>query len=989
MINKTHNYIYYVLIIIFCFFGCADPASSGGGEDNPVTNPVTAKPEIEVFENSNVIGNGLQNYSIGTHLVGTSKDITFTVKNSGNADLLLSNTPAITVTGNCFQLKTDISTSTITSGTAADFIITFSPTDSLSYTGNITIANNDTEEGNFSYSITGTGNTLSVPEISVKEGENLYNSGTDQYIFSNVIADGNDGIKGNEISFFIENTGSANLNITDILISGTNKDDFDITADFSSPITPSGNMEVKLVFDPLTVGTKNAVLNISSNDSDESVFTISLKGEAVAVSKPEINIRQGSVNLASGSGIYLFEDTGSGYESLEISFSIENLGLANLSLTGTPFISVSGPDSDMFSVTLQPSSSEIQPANSKIFKLKFSPKSYGLKSAVINIQNNDQDESNYTFTVKGTGLSEEINVKNGSNSLASGSQYDFGNVTENQSGEEKTFTIENTGYANLNLTGSPRISITGTDATMFNITSQPANSTILPGSSVDFKMEFMPNSTGSKTAKINIYNSDSDENPYIIDIKGIGLVSPPSAPGNLIFTQFSDSSIGIKWDDNSYNEQIFRIERKKGNGIFEEIATVVSNVTIYNDSAVEKWYQYSYRVRANNLSGDSEYSNEISVPAINHNQLTTPSGSSNDFFGYSISASHEGKIVVVGDPGYSSNRGRVIVYENTGSSWNTQIISNPNNNAYEKFGNVVEISGDRSAIIIGAPGVNSTGMAYVFYKNGSTWDLKGDLSDIPDISTNREFGASVDISYGANVILIGDPCSSNDYPGKVYLYEWRDSKWNILQTITSPNLNGQKEFGFDVSISGSGYVLGITSRWANKLYIYEWNGTSYDFITDFSAPGYESSNIIDIETSMQGNAIAAGFYRADGKVGKSGTVIVYHKNNGNWVTKGNLIFADDGAIYDYFGHSIAIDEYGDILIAGAYSDDDRGNNSGSVYRYEWDGNSWEFTSKFRPDHNKDYNYFGKKVAATIDGNTIFVGNASIDDGEIDSVYYYK
>jgi hypothetical protein len=70
--------------------------------------------------------------------------------------------------------------------------------------------------------------------------------------------------------------------------------------------------------------------------------------------------------------------------------------------------------------------------------------------------------------------------------------------------------------------------------------------------------------------------------------------------------------VTLSWEDQSSNEQGFKIERKTGiNGTFSEIATVGSNVTRYTDTEVRPATIYFYRVRAYNSAGYSTYSKEV------------------------------------------------------------------------------------------------------------------------------------------------------------------------------------------------------------------------------------------------------------------------------------------------------------------------------------------------------------------------------------------
>src|SRR5207237_3246233 len=91
----------------------------------------------------------------------------------------------------------------------------------------------------------------------------------------------------------------------------------------------------------------------------------------------------------------------------------------------------------------------------------------------------------------------------------------------------------------------------------------------------------------------------------------------PAAPTNLAATAASSSQINLSWTDNSNNETGFKIERSTNAGVtFTQIATVGANVTTYPNIGLTPLTAYSYRVRASNSAGDSDYSN--TATAITH-----------------------------------------------------------------------------------------------------------------------------------------------------------------------------------------------------------------------------------------------------------------------------------------------------------------------------------------------------------------------------------
>jgi hypothetical protein len=108
----------------------------------------------------------------------------------------------------------------------------------------------------------------------------------------------------------------------------------------------------------------------------------------------------------------------------------------------------------------------------------------------------------------------EINLKQGSTSIANGGSQSFGNVAVG-SYTELTFTIENLGSSALSVT-TP-LSVSGN----FSITTQP-NSSVAASSTTTFIVRFTPTAIGNAAGILTITNSDSDEGTYVINLSGTG-----------------------------------------------------------------------------------------------------------------------------------------------------------------------------------------------------------------------------------------------------------------------------------------------------------------------------------------------------------------------------------------------------------------------------------------------------------------------------------
>jgi len=119
-----------------------------------------------------------------------------------------------------------------------------------------------------------------------------------------------------------------------------------------------------------------------------------------------------------------------------------------------------------------------------------------------------------------------------------------------------------------------------------------------------------------ETFFVNLSNAT---NAVIADHQAVGTIinddgpPPPIAPGNLTANVTGTSIISLVWNDNSADEDGFKIERKISGGNFSELATVGSGVTAFNDTGVIVGVSYVYRIRAFRATINSDYSNEATA----------------------------------------------------------------------------------------------------------------------------------------------------------------------------------------------------------------------------------------------------------------------------------------------------------------------------------------------------------------------------------------
>ena len=125
------------------------------------------------------------------------------------------------------------------------------------------------------------------------------------------------------------------------------------------------------------------------------------------------------------------------------------------------------------------------------------------------------------MNVKGNGQS----IVNGSTTPSAGDHTHFGTVSVAGDQVVRTFTIENTGTAALNLSGDPKVSVSGDHDADFTVTLDPVTP-VPSGGSTTFQVTFDPSDAGVRTATLSIANDDADEHPYDFAIQGEGSIPP-------------------------------------------------------------------------------------------------------------------------------------------------------------------------------------------------------------------------------------------------------------------------------------------------------------------------------------------------------------------------------------------------------------------------------------------------------------------------------
>jgi hypothetical protein len=182
------------------------------------------------------------------------------------------------------------------------------------------------------------------------------------------------------------------------------------------------------------------------------------------------------------------------------------------------------------------------------------------------------------------------------------------------------------------------------------------------------------------------------------------------------------------------------------------------------------------------------------------------------FAGYSVSVSDE--FAVIGAPYRNlpaSMSGGAYVYRRNGDSWNYFTTLSPSSGALDTtlFGSSVNICGNN--IIVGAPYKENAigqhiGAAYIFQFNGFSWVNAGILWGNLEYSG---FGSRVEINEAGNYAAVSEPSATVGAftaAGVVRVYN-KLAGWTLQTSLSDPSPAAYESFGTSMAMSPSGAYI--------------------------------------------------------------------------------------------------------------------------------------------------------------------------------------
>ncbi len=318
----------------------------------------------------------------------------------------------------------------------------------------------------------------------------------------------------------------------------------------------------------------------------------------------------------------------------------------------------------------------------------------------------------------------------------------------------------------------------------------------------------------------------------------------------------------------------------------------------------------------------------------------------------------------------------------------------------EGFGAAIDATSDGRIVVIGAPGYSDgtytqEGSVYVFEYNNDAWMQIARLT--PSTGTaGRSFGTEVVISEDGETIFVGAHLHNNQ-TGVVYFYECPAGGWiDMIETsiLTAPNGAAGDQFGASISLFGdllavAAHMSDINGINSGSVYLFEKVDTTWTNIQLLTPAAPAADDRFGHSLHLGENTIVIGADRKAVNGINAGAVYIFEPDNGTWTEQG-ILYASNAANDDHFGNTI--DASGNTVVVGARFGDGIVPNTGAVYLFEkpadgWPAASTETAKLVSSDGAPDDRCYYCRFAEGND-HTVYIG-APLKDNDTGAAYLYR
>ena len=263
------------------------------------------------------------------------------------------------------------------------------------------------------------------------------------------------------------------------------------------------------------------------------------------------------------------------------------------------------------------------------------------------------------------------------------------------------------------------------------------------------------------------------------------------------------------------------------------------------------------------------------------------------------------------------------------SSWIEQAkLTALDGEADDWFGCSISIDGDYA--IVGACYDDSEkGSAYIFKRTGTIWVQEAKLNAF-DGKESDQFGCSVSIE--GNYAIIG-AYAKNNWAGAAYVFKRDGTTWEEKAKLTASDGSSGDYFGYSVSIDGPRVIVGAygddgMGTDSGSAYIFTRGCCGWEEAAKLHPSDGAFGDYFGYSVSIYEIRVIIGAFHDDDMGTDSGSAYIFNRTGATWVEEQKLN-ASDGETEDEFGVSVSIN--GNYAIVGAFHDDDLRIDSGSAY----------------------------------------------------------
>ena len=198
------------------------------------------------------------------------------------------------------------------------------------------------------------------------------------------------------------------------------------------------------------------------------------------------------------------------------------------------------------------------------------------------------------------------------------------------------------------------------------------------------------------------------------------------------------------------------------------------------------------------------------------------------------------------------------------------------------------------------------------------------------------------------------------------------------QKLTAGDAAADDFFGESVAVDGDTLIVGASAESdlgtdAGAAYVFVLGGGTWTQEAKLTASDGAAFDNFGRSVAIDGDTAIVGAWLDDASAFNSGSAYVFVRSGTTWTQEAKLTPADPEA-EDVFGQSVAID--GDTVVVGAYLSDDAGSATGSAYVFIRSGTTWSQQAKLLSGDAAGNDHFG--ISVSVSGDTALIG-ARLDD----------